>query len=430
MYMEKHSQFALLKARRFLPFFVTQFLGAFNDNVFKNALLIIIAYQGATWTHINADILTNICAGLFILPFFIFSAMAGQLADKYEKSYFIRWVKVAEIFIMLLATLGLMLHQLYFLLFVLFMLGTQSTYFGPVKYSILPQQLTASELIGGNGLVEMGTFVAILFGTIMGGILVTNQHHMVLAVTSTILLVSALGFLSSCFIPQSPANAPTLQLNWEPFSQTYRNLSFALQDKIVFSAILSNAWFWFFGAVVLTQIPVYVKAYLRGDAHVTTLLLTVFSLGIGAGSVLCEKISKREVKLLVILLGALGMSLFGVDLYFAHPTASTGTLMGLASFLQLFSSWHVLFAALFLGVFAGIYVVPLFAIIQLRSPVAYRSRIIAANNIMGAFYMVLAAIYAIFLLKIGMTIPQIFLITALLNSVMVIPLVLSFKCGY
>jgi len=413
--MQPNNQFSLLTKKRFLPFFITQFLGAFNDNIFKNALLIIIAYQAVHWTTVQPDVLTNVCAGLFILPFFLFSAMAGQLADKYEKSKLIRIVKIMEILIMLLATIGLVFHQLYFLIFVLFMLGVQSTYFGPVKYSFLPQNLSNKELVGGNGLVQMGTFIAILLGTIIGGILVSKQHHMVRAVSSTILIVSVLGYLSSRYIPMSKPNDPDLKINWEPFSQTFRTIKFATENRTVFLSILGNAWFWFFGAVVLTQIPVYVKFYLGGTEHVTTLLLTIFSVGIGLGSVLCEKLSGRRVELGLVPFGAIGMTVFGILLYLAHPGGHTGALVGIIDFLQDSASWAVLFSALIVGMFAGFYVVPLFAIIQQRSKPEHRSRIIAANNIIGALFMVGAALYAIVLIKIGLTIPQILLTTAIVN---------------
>lgn len=417
--MQGNSQFSLLKTRRFLPFYITQFLGALNDNIFKNALLIIIAYQAAHWTSVQPDVLTNICAGLFILPFFLFSAMAGQLADKYEKSKLIRIVKIVEIIIMLLATAGLVLHQLYFLLFVLFMLGVQSSYFGPVKYSLLPQNLSEEELIGGNGLVQMGTFVAILVGTIIGGVLASYQHHMVFAVSTVILLVALSGFISSCFIPKMSRNDPSLKINWEPISQTYKNVIFATDNKVVFFTILANAWFWFFGAVTLTQIPVYVESYLGGKEHVTTLLLAVFSIGIGLGSLLCEKLSRHRVEMGLVPLGAAGMSIFAIALYFSHPYAYQGALMSMTAFLHLISSWCVLLSAVMLGMFAGIYVVPLFALIQQRSMPEHRSRIIAANNIIGAFFMVIAALYAIILLHFKFSIPQIFLSIAFVNMVVV-----------
>jgi len=417
--MQAQSQFHLLKTRRFLPFYITQFLGALNDNIFKNALLIIIAYQASIWTSVKPALLTNICAGLFILPFFLFSAMAGQLADKYEKSKLIRIVKIVEILIMILATIGLVLHQLYFLLFVLFMLGTQATYFGPVKYSLLPQVLSDDELLGGNGLVQMGTFVAILVGTIIGGVLASFQQHMVIAVSSAILFVALAGFTSSCFIPKASPNDATLKINWEPISQIYKNVVFATDNKTVFFAIIANAWFWFFGAVVLTQIPVYVESYLGGQDHVTTLLLTVFSIGIGLGSLLCDKLSGHQVEMGLVPLGALGISIFSIALYFSHPYAYHGELMSMMAFLHLVSSWCVLLSSVTLGIFAGIYVVPLFALIQQRSMPAHRSRIIAANNIIGAFFMVIAALYAIALLHFNFTIPQIFLSLALVNVIVV-----------
>lgn len=414
---DSQNQFELLAKRRFLPFFITQFLGAFNDNIFKNALIILIVYQAANWTNVSSIVLINLCAGLFILPFFLLSAMAGQLADKYEKSHLMRIVKLMEIVIMLMAAVGFYRHDIYFLMFVLLLTGIQATFFGPVKYSILPQHLRDTELVGGNGLIEMGTFVAILVGTLCGGVLISQG---ITGVMISVVMVAILGYVASRFIPLAPANDPSLKISWEPFSQTWKNIQFARHNRTVFLSILGNSWFWFFGTVVLTQIPEYVKVILGGSETVVTLLLTAFSMGVGIGSLLCERLSGHRVELGLVPFGSIGITLFGIDLFFAHPAVHQGALLNVTTFLQTWSNIHVVLDCVLLGVFSGFYIVPLFALIQQRSKPEQRSRIIAANNIINALFMVVASMYGVFVLKIGFSLSQLFLITAILNAVVAI----------
>ena len=411
------SQFALLGKKNFLPLFLTQFLGAFNDNVLKNALVILIAFQGSKLSPVDPKLMVNACAGIFILPFFLFSASAGQLADKFEKSRLIRLVKTLEILIMVIAAAGFLLPNLILLLTALFLMGLHSTLFGPLKYSILPQHLHEDEMIGGNALIESGTFLAILLGTILGGTLIglgdAGPHY----AAGVCFLIAVLGYLSSRSIPLAPAPAPDLAFNWNPLSETWHNLGFAKQNRPVFLSILGISWFWFYGATFLSQFPSYAKENLGGGESVVTLLLALFSVGIGLGSLLCDKLSRHHVEPGIVPLGSIGLTLFAVDLYFASPTGGSVSNQDIAAFLQQPGSLRVLADLVLIGVFGGFYCVPLYAIMQTRSEASHRSRVIAANNIVNALFMVVAALLAMMLLAQQFTVPQLFLVTAGLNAV-------------
>ena len=337
--MANGNEFTLLKERRFLPFFITQFLGAFNDNVFKNALIILIAFQATDPARANT--LVNLSAGLFVLPFFLFSATAGQLADKYEKSHLMRWIKLLEIVIMLGAAVGFILGEMSVLIGLLFLMGWQSTLFGPVKYSILPQHLRPDELVGGNGWVEMGTFLAILIGTLLGGVLIAIPDRGPWLVAGAVVLLAVLGFLSSLFISKAAPDAPDLRINWNPITETWRNIDITRRSRTVFLSVLGISWFWFLGATYLAQLPNYSRLSLGGDEHVVTLLLTTFALGIGVGSLLCERLSGRRVELGLVPFGSIGLTLFGVDLFFAVTPVVAGTpLIGAMEFLRSVSNWR------------------------------------------------------------------------------------------
>lgn len=414
--MASNNQFALLARWRFGPFFLTQFLGAFNDNVFKNALIIFIAFQGTQLISVSTNTVINLSAGLFILPFFLFSATAGQLADKYEKSRLIRWVKLLEIVIMAVAAAGFYLQNIPLLIGLLFLMGTQSTLFGPLKYGILPQHLRDTELVGGNGLVETGTFLAILLGTMAGGILIDLPDTGVVWIAATLVLLAILGYLASLGIPVAAAVAPRLCINWNPVTETWRNFQFMRGNRVVFLSVLGISWFWFFGFSYLTQLPNYTKLTLGGNGQVVTLLLTLFSVGVGVGSLLCERLSDRKVELGLVPFGSIGLTLFSVDLFFSGPSTSSTTLVDAAGFLNTAGGWRVVVDVVMLGMFGGFYIVPLYALIQQRSEPSHRSRIIAGNNILNALFMVSAAIMAIVLLNAGLSIPQLFLVTALLNA--------------
>lgn len=416
--MSSDSQFSLLKERRFAPYFLTQFLGAFNDNVYKNALVILIAFQAAQASVNNSHVLVNLSAGLFILPFFLFSASAGQLADKYEKSMLIRWIKLLEIVIMVLAAIGFYLQNVTFLMLVLFLMGTQSTLFGPIKYAILPQHLQRDELMGGNGVVEMGTFLAILLGTITGGVLIALDYGTVV-VSITVVVIAIAGYLASSFIPSSPPAEPNLKFNWNPMSETWRILRITAYDRYVFLSILAVSWFWFYGALYLAQFPSYTRLVLGGDETVVTVLLTMFSLGVGLGSLLCDRLSGHQVEIGLVPFGAIGITLFSLDLSIAAsmPAEDFSTFYTAAEFLQHFSSWRVMVDILLIGMFGGFYIVPLYAYIQQRGDSSRLSRIIAGNNIINAIFMVGSAILAIVLLSVlEFSIPQLFFIAALMNA--------------
>ena len=408
------SQFALLGKRRFAPFFWTQALGAFNDNAFRNALVMLVAFQMGLDDH-TVSLYTNLAPALFIIPFFLFSATAGQLAEKYEKSRIIRYVKLFEIAAMTLAAYGFYTHHTSLLLVVLFMMGMHSTMFGPIKYAILPQALKPVELVGGNGLVEMGTQMAMLIGMIAGNSLMLVAGVGPLLASGATIAVAVAGYLACRRIPPAPATAPELKFNWNPFSETARVLAITRADRAVFNAVLGISWFWFFGTVLIAQLPIYTRETLGGDGSVNTLVLTLFSIGTGVGALLCERMSGRRVEIGLVPLGAFGLTAFGVDLYFArHGVAAVRGLDWLA-FLHGAGSWRVVLDLTLIGVFAGFYVVPLFAYVQTRAPRERLSRIIAGTNILNALLIVAAAGFGLGLGALGMDAPQIFLAAALLN---------------
>jgi 1-acyl-sn-glycerol-3-phosphate acyltransferase len=414
--MAQPNQFDLLKQRRFAPFFWTQALGAGNDNIYKNALVIFVAYHAANLTSIDANTLVNLAAAIFIAPFVLFSATAGQVADKYEKSMLIRYIKIFEIVIMAIGFAGFWWRNLPLLFTALALMGLHSTVFGPVKYAILPQHLKSDELVGGNGLVEMGTFVAILIGTIVGGLLVAVEPNGPVLAASAAIIVAVSGWLISRAIPLTPAAAPGLTINWNPFTETWKNLKFAQGNRVVWLSMLGISWFWFYGATFLTQFPNFAKNVLGGDEHVVTFLLASFSIGIGVGSLLCERLSGGRVELGLVPFGSIGLTLFAVDLWFASNAMHATALAGVGAFLTQPAHWRVTADLVLIGLFGGFYIVPLYALIQERSDPAYRSRIIAANNILNALFMVASAGLAIGLLAAGVSIPGLFLATGILNA--------------
>ena len=415
--MSDSNQFSLLRQRRFAPFFVTQFLGAFNDNIFRNGLIILITFQGVKVLGMNASQIANVAGALFILPFFLFSAPAGQLADKYEKSRLMRIVKLFEIGLMVLAAFAFVSKNFVALLFVLFLMGCQSTLFGPVKYAYLPQQLATDELVGGNALVEFGTYTAIILGLIVGGVAVAIDNTNQTVIAACLIGVAVCGYLSSRAIPITKAADPTLRINWNAWTETWRIVRFARQKQSVFLSILGISWFWFFGSAMTLQIPAYTLNILNGSEKITTTLLAAFALGVGAGSLLCERMSDRRIELGLVPFGSIGMSLFAIDLYFAQPQMHVIPVSTISEFLARSGSWRVLTDMALLGAFAGFYSVPLFAMLQQRADRQHLSRIIAANNILNAIFMVAAALLALMTLNAGLSIPQLFLLLAVLNAI-------------
>lgn len=416
------SQWKLLSSRRFLPFFITQFLGAFNDNVFKNALVILITYTTMDNAGLSPQIMVTLAAGIFILPFFIFSATAGQLADKWDKARLIRHVKFVEIILMGGAAAGFYLDSVVLLMAILFLMGAQSAFFGPLKYSILPDQLHEDELIGGNALTSAGTFIAILLGTIIGGLLILAEQGGVIVSGITIGIALA-GWLSSLFIPPvRPAAADTI-VNWHVFDETRAIIQQARKNTTVFHAILGVSWFWLFGATFLSQFPTFAKEIIGGNEQVVTLFLTLFSVGIGIGALLCDKLLKGEVAATYVPLGVLGMTIFTVDLYFASTSltpAANGILIGVLNFLESFAHWRILLDLLAISICGGIYIVPLYAIVQTYTEPSRRSRAIAANNIMNALFMVVSAAGISVMLALDFTVSEVFLTLALLNGLVAV----------
>jgi 1-acyl-sn-glycerol-3-phosphate acyltransferase len=412
------SQLSLLAERRFWPLFWTQFLGAFNDNLFKNALVILIAYRSMSVLGIGSGTIVVACAGIFIFPFFLFSATAGQLADRYPKWRLIRWVKVWEIGVMILAGVGFATDNLGLLLAVLFLMGMQSTFFGPAKYSILPELLGDESLVGGNALVAMATFLAILLGTIMGGLVVAGGDRWVSRLGFIVVVVAGLGWLTSLFVKKTPAASPDLPVSLEPIGPTIDILRVSRSVHSVFLSILAISWFWFLGASFLSLLPNFSKDVLGGGETVVTMSLATFCVGIGLGSMLCERLSRRHLELGLVPLGSIGISAFAFDLAFSgwrFVGPSNGHLLTAAAFLRRPGGVHVLIDLFMIAVFAGFYTVPLMTFIQQRSANAERSRVIAGNNILNALLMVVSSLLLVALLAADVSIPAIFLILAILN---------------
>lgn len=418
-----HNQFSLLTKRRFLPLFITQFLGAFNDNLYKNALVVLITFILVKELSVDHKILVTLAGCLLIVPMFIFSALAGTLADKYEKAKLIRIIKFAEIVLMGLGAFGFILHNITLLMVVLFLLGVQATFFGPLKYSILPAHLAEDELVGGTALIEMGTFLAILLGNILGVILIVMPYGIFVICAATVLL-AVLGFVSSCFIPKAQAPAPLLPVSFNVVKETIDIVKFSQKSKDIYLSILGISWFWLIGFVFLAEFPNYAKDYIKGNEQVFVLFLTMFSVGVGIGSMFCNRLLRGRIEATFVPLSALGMSIFTIDLYYAtlyalnhvHPAL----LLSPWEFLQQHANWRILFDVFAIAFCGGIYIVPLYAILQHRSEDTHKARVIASNNIMNAIFMSVAAVLVMLLLKMGLTIPQIFLTIALLNLAVVV----------
>ena len=403
----------LLSSRRFGPFFLTQLLGAFNDNLYKNGLTIFVAFQAAAVSQQQSNTLVNVAAGLFILPFFLFSPIAGQLADKYEKAMLIQRIKLLEIGIMLLGACAFLLQSPVLLIAMLFLMGTQSTLFGPVKYSLLPQALKPGELVGGNAMVEFGTFVAILAGLIAGSFFISQG---VATMALAVVITACVGYWASRAIPPMAPAAPDLKISFDILRQGLSIMHDARANQSVFYSVMGISWFWFIGITYVTQLPNFVRYELGANENVYVLLLAMFSLGIGAGSFLCERLSGRMVEIGLVPIGALGLTLFGIDLYFNQGLSVHPQLIGPVEFMEQGSSLRVCFDIVMLGACGGLYTVPLYALVQQRSEARKRSRIIAANNIFNALFMVAASLYGLFALAIGVSIPMLFLIMALMNA--------------
>ena len=415
------NQFQLFKHRRFSAMFFTQFLGAFNDNIFKQALILVLTYTAASQLGMQVSILNNLAAMLFILPYFLFSALAGQIADKFEKSKLTQFIKILELVIMAVAAVGFV-FEWYALLFVaLFLMGTHSTFFGPIKYAYLPQAMKENELVGANGLFQMGTSLAILLGMIIAGVL-TQLSQSLYWISVTVLVVAVLGYLAARYIPTMPAMQPNLTINWNIFTTSLATVRYLYSLPFLFFVILGNSWFWFYGATFLTQTPEFSKVILHGDESVVIFLLTLFSVGVSIGSLLCKSFTKNQVSLRLLPFGIAGLSIFAIDLYLSlsglNINVTNETLLGIGDLFGMSGSWRVFADLFFLGFSGGLYIVPLYASMQAYSPKSHRARIVGANNIFNAIFMVTSAIFSIVILNaLGLNLPQLFLVTGLLNIV-------------
>lgn len=411
----------LMTSRRFAPMFFTQFFGALNDNVYKQALLLVITYGWIQQQAAPVSTLNNLAALLFILPYFIFSATAGQIADKYERSQMIRFIKILEIVIMLIGTAGFLMGNLWFLLFALFLMGTHSTFFGPVKYAILPEILKPQELMTGNALFQSGTSIAILVGMILGGAVISWSAGNLLWISITVVTIAVLGYLSSRFILPQRVAAPDLQIDWNFFRTSFQTIRYAKSLPLIFTILLGNSWYWFYGATYLTQIPQLTQQNLHASENVVSLLLTFFSVGIGVGSLLCRRIGGSEINLKMVPLGAVGLTIFAIYLAVSlnFVPEQTGALLGLREIFQSGAVYyHVMLAVTLLGISGGFYIVPLYAMMQAYSPRSHRARVVAANNILNAIFMVSSAIFSIVILSVlKIDIQILFVITAILSAI-------------
>lgn len=411
------GQFALLGQRRFAPFFVAQALGAFNDNLLKNGLVILVAFQGSGLSGMDPGLFANLAGGLFVLPYLLFSGVAGQLADRHDKAAVVRLVKVAELAIMALAAVGFARGDVAWLLAALFLMGVHSAFFAPAKYGLLPQVLRDTELVGGNALVEMGTFVAILAGTLAAGELAGGAaSHGTTPLALALLGVAAAGLLASLAMPRLPAVAPALAIDWNPWRSALAGVRVARETRAVFLSILGISWFWAYGALVLAQLPLYARSVLNGDERVLTLLLVTFSVGVAVGSLLCERLSGRKVEIGLVPFGSIGLTLFALDLYFATPAPPAGTALDLRGLLLLDGGWRIVADLGLLGVFGGFFIVPLYAMVQQRTPRERISRVQSANNVLNALFMVAAAVVGALALQAGWSVPQLLLFAAILNA--------------
>ena len=414
------TQFGLLGTRRLLPLFITQFFGAFNDNVYKQALLLIFVFSAIADAY-DTNLLNNFAAGLFILPFFLLSATAGALADSYDKAKLVRYIKATEILIAMLVAVALVTQNLVTMLAVLFLYGAQSTFFGPIKFALLPQQLHPSELVGGNAMIEMGTFVAILLGTIVGGVLgnsdlLGDMSQVNVWVSITVIMTAIVGFVACLQIAPAPP-AQQAKINWNPVTETVNLIKLTMERKAVFRSVLGVSWFWLLGSVFLTQVPNLTKEYLYGDGTVVTALLVVFTVAIAIGSLICERMSGRKIEIGLVPLGALGMSIWGIDAYFSISAIEPVPLRSAFEFLGADGIPRLLADLTFLGISAGVFVVPMQALIQNRTPPGKVARVIAGNNVINSLAMVLGAgISILWLTVLDYGIPSLFLLIAILTA--------------
>ena len=416
------SQLQLIRERRFGPLFWTQFLGALNDNLFKTAFVFLITFGALSGAH-DGGLWTPILNGLLILPFFLFSAFAGQLADKFEKAKLVRLIKLWELAVMAVAAAGFITQNVWLLAGALFLMGTQSAFFGPVKYAILPESLDPKTLVSGNALVGGATFLAILMGTMLGGLLMEAGGWASTATALLLLVVAAAGYLTSRRIPEGRPSDPELRFDWNPVRQAIKACRFAAEDRSVFRSILGVSWFWFFGATLLTLFPTYGKQILHVNEQVVTFFLMLFCIGIGVGSLACGHFARHRLKSGLVAAGAVGLSVFLLDLFFAslgyEPIAVNG-LVGLQTFLLTSGSLRIVLDLLGIAICGGLFVVPQSVLVQERSPARRRSRVLAASGILSALFMVVSAAMTYGYAALGIPSVYVYLVVALMNAAVVV----------
>lgn len=418
--MVGESQFSLLWQRRFAPFFITQCLGALNDNILRNGLVMLMTFSILPDMGGRIDVLANVIAGLFILPFVLFSSIAGQLADKMDKATLIRRIKLLEILLMLFAAWALASGLVIGLLVLVFLMGVQSTLFGPIKYAVLPQLVRRKELIGANGLVEGGTYLAIIVGLFVGGYVAGFGEAGVTMMSVCLVGVALLGYFSSRAIPPVGAADPSIDVRWNIMRETVRVCRYAYRERSVFLSIMGISWFWSFGLIALAQLPAFSKLVLNGTPQLANVLLVCFAVGIAIGSLICERLSRRHIELGLVPLGAIGLSIFSLDIFFAYLNAPSVIETNVPTFLSKPSNWRLLVDLTMIGISGGLFSVPLYAMMQDRSPHRFRSRIVAANNIINSVLMIIGAIVASVLLLVGFSIPGVFAFLAITNAVVTI----------
>lgn len=408
----------IYKNPRFIPFFWTQFFGAVNDNCFKNALAVIITYRGIQIAGMEPNAIVAMATGIFIFPFFLFSATAGQLADKYEKSFLIRLTKWSELMVMAVASFGFFTENFVLLLMALFFMGAQSAVFGPLKYGIIPNLVKESELVSANAYVEIGTYLAILLGTVAGGI-ASGITDFELIITIGILLVAALGIVSSWFIPATQINSPELKVDWTILKPTWEIISYILPNRPILNTILGISWFWFLGAGMLAVMPAFSKDTLHAGEQVVTAFLALFTVGIAVGGILCERLSFKRVEIGLIPFGSIGMSIFLIDLWLAGnawaPFTAESARFQILDLVSRAGGWRILADLLLIAFFGGLFIVPLYAFLQYRGEQKHLARIIAGNNIISAMFMVASAGFVALLFVLDVKVPEIFLILSLVN---------------
>ena len=399
--------------QKFWPIFWVQFLGACNDNVFKNALVLLITFKSFQLLGLSSEQMVALCGGIFILPFFLFSTYAGQLADKYSKSQLVVVVKIWELLAMLIACIGLISGNLYLLLFTLFFMGAQSAFFGPIKYSILPELIDSSELVAGNAYFSFGTFIAILLGTIFGGILISMDS--VYPTGIAVVFLALLGLVISLRLFKLKAVLPELPLKWDVVRPIWDLMRIVSVDRSVFYSVMGISWFWFLGSAILSLIPGYCHLLLEANESFVTFILALFSVGVGAGSMLCERFSFKKLELGLVPWGSLGMTLFLLDLFWLNRPEFAQSPLTISYALTTFEGMRLTFDFFMFSLSGGLFIVPLYTLLQHRGPREVRSRIIAANNVFNALFMVLAALFLIILYRYDLSIPQIFMVLSVFN---------------